>query len=49
MRDPDLNYFKDLISINFDSLYVLEDNVKIYLCDIKKYDNSLLVMLIAGV
>ena len=24
MRDPDLNYFNDLNSNNFDSLYVLE-------------------------
>ena len=39
MRDPDLNYFNDLNSNNFDSPYVLEENVKRYLCDIKKYDN----------
>ena len=28
MRDPDLNYFNDLNSNNFDSPYVLEENVK---------------------
>ena len=39
MRDPDLNYFNDLSSNNFDSPYVLEENVKRYLCDIKKYYN----------
>ena len=38
MRDPDLNYFNDLNSNNFDNPYVLEENVKISLCDIKKYD-----------
>ena len=43
MRDPDLNYFKDLNSNNFDSLYVLEENVKRCLCDIKKYDNLSLI------
>ena len=35
-------------SNNFDSPYVLEKNVKRYLCDTKKYDN-LLFMLISGV
>ena len=35
-------------SNNFDSPYVLEKNVKRYLCDIKKYGN-LLFMLISGV
>ena len=30
MRDPDLNYFNDLNSNNFDSPYVLGENVKIY-------------------
>ena len=39
MRDPDSNYFNDLISNNFDSLYVLEENAIRYLCDIKKYGN----------
>ena len=43
MRDPDLNYFNDLNSNNFDSPYVLEENVKRYLCDIKKYDNLSLI------
>ena len=43
MRDPDLNYFNDLNSNNFDSPYVLEENVKRYLCDIKKYDNLCLI------
>ena len=39
MRDPDINYFNDLNSNNFDSPYFsLEENVKRYLCDIKKYD-----------
>ena len=50
MRNSDLNYFNDLNSNNFDSLYVLEENVKRYLCDMKKYDNlSLLFMLMSGV
>ena len=39
MRDPDLNYFNDIKSNNFDSPYDLEENVERYLCDIKKYDN----------
>ena len=43
MRDPDLNYFNDLNSNNFDSPYVLERNVERYLCDIKKYDNLSLI------
>ena len=43
MRDPDLNYCNDLNSNNFDNPYVLEDNVKRYLCDIKKYENLSLV------
>ena len=43
MRDPDLSYFNDLNSNNFDSSYVLEENVKRYLCDIKKYDNLSLI------
>ena len=43
MRDPNLNYFNDLNSNNFDSPYVLEDNVKRYFCDIKKYDNLSLI------
>ena len=52
MRNSDLNYFNDLNSNNFDSLHVLEENVKRYLCDMKKYDNlslSLLFMLMSGV
>ena len=36
MRDPDLNYFNDLNSNNFDSPYVLGKNVKKCLCDTKK-------------
>ena len=43
MRDPGLNYFNDLDSNNFDSPYVLEENVKRYFCDIKKYDNLSLI------
>ena len=43
MTDPDLNYFHDLNSNNFDSPYVLEENVKRYLCDIKKYENLSLI------
>ena len=43
MSDPDLNYFNDLNSNNFDSPYLLEENVKSYLCDIKKYDNLSLI------
>ena len=39
MRDLYLNYFNGLNSNNFNSQYVLEENVKRYLCDIKKYDN----------
>ena len=42
-RDPDLKNFNDLNSNNFDSSYVLEDNVKRYLCDIKKYENLSLI------
>ena len=48
MRDPDLNYYNDLNSNNFDSAYFLEENVKRYLSDIKKC-NSLLFMLISWV
>ena len=48
MRGPDLDYFNDLNSNNFDSPYVLEENAKRYLCDIKKC-NNLLFMLISGV
>ena len=48
MKDPDLNYYNDLNSNNFDSPYVLEENAKRYLCDIKKC-NNLLFMLISGV
>ena len=43
MRDPDLNYFNDLNSNNFDSPYVLEENVKRYLCDIKRYGKLALI------
>ena len=43
MRDPDLNCFNDLNSNNFDSPYVKEENVKRYLCDIKKHDNLSLI------
>ena len=39
MRDPDLNYFTDLNTNNVDSPYVLGEDVKRYLDDIKKYDN----------
>ena len=35
-RGPDLDYFNDLNSNNFDSPYVLEENAKRYLCDKKK-------------
>ena len=38
MRNPDLNYCNDLNFNNFDSRYVLEENVKRYLRDIKEYD-----------
>ena len=40
---PDLNYFKDKNSNNFVSPYVLEENVKRYLCNIKKYGNLSLI------
>ena len=43
MRDSDLNYFSDLNFNNFDSPHVLEENVKRYLCDMKKYDNLSLI------
>ena len=43
MRNPNLNYFNDLNSNNFNSPYVLEDNVKRYLCHIKKDDNLSLI------
>ena len=43
MRDPDLNCFNDLNSNNFDSPYVLEENVKRYLCDIKRYGKLALI------
>ena len=42
-RDPDLKNFNDLNSNNFDSSYVLEDNVKRCLCHIKKYENLSLI------
>ena len=44
IRDP--NYFNHLNSNNFDSLYVLEDNVKRYLYDKKKYNNLSLIYVI---
>ena len=43
MSDTDSNYFNDLNSNNFDSLHVLEEKVKRYLCDIKKYENFFLI------
>ena len=43
MRDSGINYFNNINSNNFDSPYVLEENVKRYLCDIKKYDNLSLI------
>ena len=43
IRDPDLNYSNDLNLNNFDSPYVLEEFVKRYLCDIKKYGNLSLI------
>ena len=43
MGDPDLNYFNDLYSNNFNSPYVLEENIKRYLCDMKKIDNLFLI------
>ena len=43
LRDPDLNYFKHLNFNNFDSPYVLYENVKRYLCDINKYGNLSLI------
>ena len=39
MRDSELNYFNDLNSNNFDSLFVFEENVKRNICHIKKYEN----------
>ena len=43
MRTPDWNYFNDLNSNNFDIPYILGENVKTYLCDIKNYDNLSLI------
>ena len=43
MRDPDLNDFNDLSSNSFDSPYVLEEDVKRYLCDIKRYGKLALI------
>ena len=37
------NYFNNLNFNNFDSRYVLEENIKRYLCDKKKYDNLSLI------
>ena len=34
---------------NFDRPYFLEEDLKRYLCDIKKYETSLLFMLISGI
>ena len=42
-KDPNLNYFNDLNSNSFDSPYILEQDVKRYLCDIKKFDNLSLI------
>ena len=39
MRDPNLNYFNDLNSNNFDITCVLEKNVKRHFWDTKKYEN----------
>ena len=36
MRNPNLNYFNDLNSNDFNSQHVLEDNVKRYLCHINE-------------
>ena len=47
IRDPDLNFFNDLNSNNFDRSCVLEENVKRNLCDIEKYGNSSLFMLMS--
>ena len=47
IRDPDLNCFNDLNSNNFDRPYVLEENVKRNLCDIKTYGNSSFFMLMS--
>ena len=41
--DPELNYFNDLNSNNVGRPHVLEENVKRYLCDIKKYGNISLI------
>ena len=44
MKNPDLNSFNNLNSNKFHSpYYVLEENVKRYLRDIKKYDNHSLI------
>ena len=43
MGDPELNYFNNLNSNNFGRPYVLEENVKRYLCDIKKYGSISLI------
>ena len=43
VRETELNYFKDLNSNNFDSPFILEENVKRYRCDIKKCDNLSLI------
>ena len=45
IKDLELNYFKDLNTNNFDSPNILEENVKRYLCDTKKYDNLFLIHL----
>ena len=45
MRDADLNYFNYLNSNNFNSPYILEENVKRCFCDIRKYDILSLIYL----
>ena len=43
MTDLDLNCFNDSNYNNFDTPYILEKNVKRFLCNIKKYDNLSLI------
>ena len=43
MRDPNLNYFNDLSSNNFISTCVFDGSVKIYLWDVKKFENLSLI------
>ena len=50
IKDPYLNYFNNLNSNSFDRPYVLDKNIKRYLCDIKKYEKyNILLMSISGV